>query len=200
MANLKVYRFHPEYALWDNKRIADFDFLRLLKKEQAVRSGDRKVSREYTYEDEVYAKAFYEYVEDENGVPNQIVKRVELIDEDENTGMEYSFIRVDGYASVDYELEKGRAFIFSDLKSRGKKLGAAAIIDLLYSYFGEQKRDFVETGSTMFKDAVLETLSKDRETVDDVDKPLFDAVVTNLNRSLDGKVKVYETLVYLTTL
>lgn len=95
---------------------------------------------------------------------------------------------------------KQREFIFDDIKGRAKTFNAEHYVDILYSYFKEEKQDFVETGSPMFKDAVLETLQIDVSGLGAEEQQVVGTVQTILNESLDGQVKIHETLVYLTSL
>lgn len=114
-------------------------------------------------------------------------KKVKVIDIEDNAQWESRF-------------RKQRERIFDDLKGRAKTYGAEQYVDILYAFFKDEKQDFVETGSTMFSDAVKETLQIDPSTLSDKDKETIITIQTILNNSLDGKNKVYETLVYLTTI
>lgn len=119
---------------------------------------------------------------------NQFAQKIKLID-------------IPNEAQWESRFRSQRERIMDDLKGRAKKYNASQYIIELYSFFNIEKQDFVETGSLKFADAVRATLAKDTSTITDTEeKARTEMVKTLLNTSLDGEVKVYETLVFLTTI
>lgn len=96
---------------------------------------------------------------------------------------------------------KQRESIMDDLKGRAKKFGAAHYVDIIYNAFSTEKENFVQTGSSLFADSIVGTIMIDTKAMEEgVEKRKITQIQAILNSSLDGKNKVYETLVYLTTL
>ena len=102
-------------------------------------------------------------------------------------------------AQWESRFRKQRERIFDDLKGRAVKYNQEKYVDILYAYFKDEKQDFVETGSTMFKDAIIETLSIDLSELGVEDQKVVGTVQSILNNSLDGVNKVFETLTSLTS-
>jgi len=102
-------------------------------------------------------------------------------------------------AQWESRFRKQRERIFDDLKGRAKQYNQDQYVDILYAYFKDEKLDFVETGSPMFKNAVEATLKIDLTTLPAEQQQIIGTVQAILNNSLDGKVKVYQTLVFLTS-
>lgn len=93
-----------------------------------------------------------------------------------------------------------RERIFDDLKGRAKKYNAEHYIDAIYSQFSAEKLDFVNTGSFLFSQTIQGFLMIDSSLMPDgVEKRGVEQLQALLNASLDGVVKVYETLIHLTT-
>lgn len=102
-------------------------------------------------------------------------------------------------AQWESRFRKQRERIFDDLKGRAVKYKQDQYVDILYAYFKDEKQDFVETGSSMFKDAVAYTLGIDLSGLEASDQQIVGTVQSILNNSLDGKNKVFEILIFLTS-
>jgi len=93
-----------------------------------------------------------------------------------------------------------RERVFDDLKGRAKRFNAEQYIDAIYTQFAAEKLDYVNTGSSLFADSIKGFLLIDTDLLPDgVEKRGIVQLQTLLNSSLDGEVKVYETLVFLTS-
>lgn len=93
-----------------------------------------------------------------------------------------------------------RVRVFDDLKNRAKKYGAENYIQAIYNQFSQEKQNFENTGDTIFAQSIQGFLLIDTELMPEgVERRGVEALQGLLNASLDGIVKVYETLIYLTT-
>lgn len=147
-------------------------------------TNDLVVKKEFVenYEDKELEIVFYWYDRDEK----VCATKTKVIDLSE--------------AQWESRYRKQRERVIDDLKGRAKTYGADHYVDILYAYFKDEKQDFVETGSNLFATAVRETLSADTSGLPLSDKQEIETVKLILNNSLDGVNKIYETLIFLTTL
>ena len=105
------------------------------------------------------------------------------------------------YAQWENRLVDQRKRIFNDLKGRAKRLGVDSYIDAIYNEFYTEKLDFETTGSLMFAQSIEGFMLIDTDLLEDgARKRSIIDLQKILNTSLDGVNKVYETLIYLTTL